>query len=94
MRWLTLLILTACGGAPADKPTDSATPTEPCFYPEGAVDPMELDGVIPAFSWPQAIRMSDAVAGSLDLVNAHCDTDPLSDWSPHDVLLFVSIPAW
>ena len=45
------------------------------------------------YSWPKA-RHRDGRSGSLDLQFVPCNDDPDIDWSPFDVLLFVSIPAW
>ncbi|MCP4867179.1 MAG: hypothetical protein GY898_00490 [Proteobacteria bacterium] len=30
----------------------------------------------------------------LDLELAPCANDPNIEWSPHDVLVFISLPAW
>ena len=64
----------------------------PCVYPEAA-EPMALDEPIAAYAWPEAIA-ADGQTLPLDLELAHCDSDPIIDWSPHDILVFVSIPAW
>lgn len=64
-----------------------------CTYPEGAVDPMTVGEVLPAYRWPKTIH-ADGRTGSLALSRVPCAVDPLIDWSPFDVLLFVSIPAW
>jgi len=99
-----LLLLAACQGGDDDgtDTTDgdgnestgsTGTTTTPCTYPEGAVDPMALGEVMPAFSWPDA-RHLDGRTASLELDKAACDDDDDIDWSPHDVLVFVSIPAW
>ena len=78
----------------ATESSDSAdTDPGPCEYPEGAVEPMALNEVLWAYSWPAAKR-ADGLTTPLDLTKAHCDTDDVIDWSPHDVLVFVSIPAW
>ena len=77
--------------------TDSSDATDtdpgPCEYPEGAVEPMALNEVLWPYSWPAAKR-ADGLTTPLDLTQAHCDTDEVIDWSPHEVLVFVSIPAW
>jgi len=63
-----------------------------CAYPEGATEPMELNEVLTAYSWPEALSFGgDNI--ELDLERAHCNDDEI-DWSPFDVLLFVSYPAW
>ena len=80
--------------APTTLPTaETGTPSAPCAYPEGAVDPMALGEVMPAFSWPDA-RHLDGRTASLELEKAACNDDDDIDWSPFDVLVFVSIPAW
>lgn len=65
-----------------------------CGYPSGAVEPMGVGEVLTAYSWPKAIRLDDGTVGDLDLGQAPCNQDPDIDWSPFDVLLFVSVPAW
>ena len=91
-RWWGLaLLLGGCGGTPREV----GTPDDACAgYPEDAVRPMELGSVLYPYSWPVAKRLSDAVELPLDLGQVPCASDPDIDWSPFDVLLFVSIPAW
>lgn len=75
---------------------DSGTPDAGngnCTYPAGAVEPMALNEVITAHSWPTAIDGANQ-RFELDLTQAFCNDDPDIDWSPFDVLLFVSVPAW
>ena len=80
-------------------PGDSSTGEETddtsvgCQYPDGAVEPMALNEVLSPYSWPEAI---DGLGNNvpLDLADAPCGIDDVIEWSPHDVLLFVSIPAW
>lgn len=69
------------------------TGSMPCSYPEGAVEPMALDAVISPYAWPEA-RRADGLTTSLGLTSAYCDDDAVIDWSPHEVLVFISIPAW
>lgn len=64
-----------------------------CTYPEGAREPMTLDEVITPYSWAAAIDGANQRI-DLDLTQAYCNDDPDIEWSPFDVLLFVSIPAW
>lgn len=64
-----------------------------CAYPDGAVEPMALGEVLTPYRWPEAIHGDGRVA-DLDLGLVPCAADPDIDWSPFDVLLFVSIPAW
>lgn len=100
MRTLLVLFFAGLGCAGDDPKPDSGVGatdpagTAPCTYPDGVVDPMALDGVIPPFSWPSARSMVDGSRTSLDLLAAHCANAPDIEWSPFDVLLFVSIPAW
>lgn len=63
-------------------------------YPEGAVEPMALNEVISPYAWPDARHRSDGRQATLELGHVPCNTDDDIDWSPFDVLLFVSIPAW
>lgn len=64
-----------------------------CTYPPGAVEPMALNEVLTAHSWPTAI---DGTGNrfDLDLTKVHCTNDEDIDWSPFDALLFISIPAF
>ncbi len=75
---------------PADPPDDTRAP---CGYPD-AVSPMAEGEAMEAYRWDAAVQMRDGEATSLDLASAHCDSATAIDWSPFDVLLFVSIPAW
>jgi hypothetical protein len=54
---------------------------------------MALGAVLWPYSWPSAKRAS-GVTTPLDLGAAPCDTDAVIDWSPHELLVFISIPAW
>lgn len=64
-----------------------------CDYPPGASEPMAAGGVLTPYRWPTSL---DAARNDvpLDLADAPCATSDVIDWSPFDVLLFVSIPAW
>lgn len=64
-----------------------------CDYPDGAVEPMMLGEVLAPYNWAEALHADGRSAG-LNLAEAACGTDAIIEWSPHDVLLFVSIPAW
>lgn len=86
-RLLALLPVLGCG---AEGPAPTDTPTA-CTYPD-APRVMEEGEPLPAFSWPAAIH-GDGRSGPLDLAGVPCDSGDI-DWSPFDVLLFVSIPAW
>jgi hypothetical protein len=78
-----------CSAAPAD--TDVAV----CAgYPDGAVEPMAVGSVLFPYAWPDARRLDRNERLPLSLGEAPCNTDPDIEWSPFDVLLFVSLPAW
>ncbi|MCB9670151.1 MAG: hypothetical protein H6736_17405 [Alphaproteobacteria bacterium] len=79
--------------ADADADSDADTDTA-CAYPSGSVEPMTEGEVVTPYSWPEARNMDGIRTAPLDLDDVPCETDPNIDWSPHDVLLFVSIPAW
>jgi hypothetical protein len=79
-------VVTPDGTAPHCKAGDT--------YPADAVEPMTLGEVLYPYSWPAAIHRGTGVKTVLDLANVPCAIDPEIDWSPFDVLLFVSIPAW
>jgi hypothetical protein len=83
--------LMGCQGA-NDLDTGLAVATE-CTYPEDAKKKMGLNQVITPYYWEDARHM-DGRTASLELEHVPCNTDDDIDWSPHDVLLFVSIPAW
>ena len=89
-------LLAACTpggrGTPDDDDDDDAV--EACAYPEGAVEPMALGEVITPYSWPTALAVADGSSAPLDVADVPCNTSDDIDWSPFDVLLFVSIPAW
>jgi len=63
-------------------------------YPTGAAQVMAVGAVIAPYTWPEAIDRSNDRRLPLDLENVPCNVDLNLDWSPADVLLFVSIPAW
>lgn len=93
------LFAAACGGG-ATSGMDPLTPDgDPpdCArgeaYPE-PTEPMALGEVLFPYAWPDAIHRGTGARGALDLGAVPCATDPDIDWSPFDVLLFVSIPAW
>lgn len=77
---------TANTGEPSD------TATEGCTYPD-AVEPMALNEVLFPYRWPNALHR-DGRTGEVRLREVYCDDDEDIDWSPFDVLVFVSIPAW
>lgn len=91
--WTLWPLWAACTGTEVDDPVDTEVTSEPCAYPEGAVEPMEKGEVITPYSWPRALH-ADGRDVPLDLAKVPCATDEEIDWSPFDVLLFISIPAW
>jgi len=64
-----------------------------CRYPARPVEPMAKGEVLTPYVWRTAQRM-DGLRASLELGKVPCDTDDDIDWSPFDVLVFISIPAW
>lgn len=86
---------------PGDTPTDPGNTdpgnTDPgttaaCSYPDH-VEPMTLGEVLQPFRWSTALHR-DGRQAALDLGEVPCNDGGEIDWSPFDVLLFVSIPAW
>jgi hypothetical protein len=94
--------LWGCSGGNSDTGPDGVLPPDgvpaECAagqaYPAGATEPMTLGEVLSPYSWPTAIHRGTGARTTLDLAHVPCATDPEIDWSPFDVLLFVSIPAW
>ncbi len=76
--------------APVNTALDCTTET----YPAGAVEPMALGEVITPYRWNQASLRETGARVSVDLAQVPCALDDDIDWSPFDVLLFVSVPAW
>ena len=72
-------------------PADSGVPS--CNYPADAAEPMALNQVLSPYTWSSAFTAAGQLI-DLNLTDAFCNTDPDIDWSPFDLLLFVSIPAW
>ena len=88
--WAGFAGLFGCGSA---DPVDSDV--ELCSgYPAGAAEPMAVGSVLFPYRWPEARRLDRSGRVALDLALAPCNVDPDIDWSPFDVLLFVSLPAW
>lgn len=93
-RWL-LSLLAVLGACKSPVTLTVGTPDGVCDgYPEGATRPMTEGAVLYPYSWPEATDIASDRTATLDLGQAPCATDPDIDWSPFDVLLFVSIPAW
>ncbi len=55
---------------------------------------MEEGAVLTPYSWPTALAVGGDENVPLDVGDVACATSGDIDWSPFDVLLFVSIPAW
>jgi hypothetical protein len=96
--WTLWPLFAACSGAEVDDVVADSDDEEDvvgpsCTYPAGAVEPMALNEVLSPYSWPRALR-ADGRDVPLALEKVPCATDPDIDWSPFDVLLFISIPAW
>lgn len=99
---VSLLICSACEApSESDDATDEeAMNGEPgsltgsdCDYPAGAVEPMTLGEVLTPYAWGEALH-ADGRSAMLNLADAPCGADATIEWSPHDVLMFVSVPAW
>jgi hypothetical protein len=94
---LLVLFSVACQrGGEEPLPRDATPPS--CAsgetYPAGAVEPMAHGEVLAPYAWPEARHLGTGQTTSLDLAQVPCAAAPDIDWSPFDVLLFVSIPAW
>jgi hypothetical protein len=97
---LPLVALFGCPSAPvgdgSDDDDDATAANDddatPCEYPADPAEEMAVGSVLWPFNWPTAIA-PDGGDRPLSLTDAHCNEGP-DDWSPFDVLLFVSIPAW
>lgn len=77
---------------PADTgPAD--TGNQNCTYPAGSTGSFAVGEILTPFSWATSLD-GMSVDRPLDLTQAFCNNDPNIDWSPFDMLLFVSIPAW
>ena len=64
----------------------------PCTYPDFA-NPMTVGQAIEPWTWARAIDAMDVSRG-LSVRDVFCNQDGDMDWSPFDLLLFISIPAW
>jgi len=93
-----LLAAIGCGGPQGMEPLSPDGIPPDCTdatYPEGAVDPMTLGETLTPYAWPQAENLRSGARAPLDLATVPCNTSPEDiDWSPFDVLLFISVPAW
>ncbi len=79
--------------ASSESAMDSSESGVVCNYPAGAVEPMALGEVLVPYSWTTAIH-ADGTTTSLDLLDVPCATDEVIDWSIHEILVFISLPAW
>ena len=84
---------TLVGCASQLPPIDTAPTPDGCSYPGDAAHPMELGQPLYPYRWNNA-RHRDGRTGRLDLHEAPCATGDDIDWSPFDVLVFISLPAW
>ena len=83
---------TTNGDGDGDPTNGDGDGDQPCVYPDAA-EPMALNQPLAAYAWPEALR-NNFVSAPLNLENAYCDADEEIDWSPHDILVFISLPAW
>ena len=91
MRLLFLLpALVACATTDTE---DTGEPEVVDCYPPDPAEPMALNEVLWPYAWPTALH-ADGRDISLDLRRVFCADDTQVDWSVHDLLVFVSIPAW
>ncbi len=81
-----------CAGDADFVPVPQANCTDGQGYPDGVVDPLADGEVIAPYRWPVAIDAQNQ-RRALDLNRVFCEDDDI-DWSPFDMLLFVSVPAW
>ena len=86
------------GGAASDSGQDRIDAGPPsdagsCPYPSGAVEPMAVGEVLWPYRWSEAIA-ADGTNVPIDLREVTCTADPNIDWSPFDLLVFISIPGW
>ncbi len=93
-RFLIGLSLLVAGCAPPSGAADDDAGGVDCTYPEDPVHPMAIDEVLFPYEWPTAIHVGDGRTSPLAVEDMACATSDDIDWSPFDVLLFVSIPAW
>ena len=94
----------ACSGGASPLPSAMMGPTSDAgsdagpatgcaaLYPDYAAV-MTLDQAVEPWRWPRAVDGQGNVT-DLDLAEAFCNDDPDLDWSPFDLLLFVSVPGW
>ena len=88
------LFVAACGGE--TEPTGDPDTAASCLTPDYAriaPETMELGEMMPAFSWSTALH-GDGRSSVLDLAGVPCNALGDIEWSPFDVLLFVSVPEW
>jgi hypothetical protein len=93
MRRLLALALAVLNVGCAGTAANDGDMPAPCDYPAGAAEPMAQGQVSNSYVWPAALE-ANRTERSLNLTEVYCDADDDIDWSPFDMLLFVSIPAW
>ncbi len=89
---LGALLGLGCSGGANFVPVPATNCTDGQGYPEGVVDALTDGQVIAPYRWPVAIDAQNQ-RRALDLNRVYCEDDDI-DWSPFDMLLFVSVPAW
>lgn len=94
-RWsaslLSLLLWPGLACGTTGEPEPDGDPPD-CAYPD-APDTMALGSALPSFRWGVS-QTATGEGGAVDMHRAYCDEDANREWSPFDLLLFVSIPAW
>ena len=74
-------------------PIDTAPTPDGCSYPGDAVHPMEEGGKLYPYRWKTA-QHRDGRSATVDMHDVPCASSEEIDWSPFDVLVFISLPAW
>lgn len=89
-----LLFSIATGCASSSVPPVDTRPTpDGCSYPGDAAHPMEVGQPLYPYRWKTA-KHRDGRTATVDLHDVPCASDTEIDWSPFDVLVFISLPAW
>ena len=97
-RLLPLLTAAACNASGGMEPLEPDATPPGCAsgetYPSNPAEPMANGEVLFPYAWPAATSRSTGETVPLALGDVPCAQSEDIDWSPFDVLLFVSIPAW